>query len=150
MIAFPLVIVTWLFGKRDQDLSVSPDNIAKLLSGFGIFFMISALVNNVDWLEKLKVGGMGMLLTLGGLSWLYYRQRSHEGQHLTQKNEYLDKLFYEIVQKQKGKLTLWQWVTLSKLSRSEAETYLRRKTVEWDALLDVAEDGTITYQFPYS
>jgi|GEM_PF-2973152 hypothetical protein len=62
--------------------------------------------------------------------------------------ERLQNVFYEVVQSNRGSVTVMQFAIASGLSGEAAKTYLDQQAEQFEATFEVSDNGTIYYQFP--
>ncbi|WP_159788557.1 hypothetical protein [Sodalinema gerasimenkoae] len=62
--------------------------------------------------------------------------------------ERLQNVFYEVVQRNRGSVTVMQFAIASGLSGEAAKTYLDQQAKQFEATFEVSDNGTIYYQFP--
>lgn len=85
----------------------------------------------------------------GAIAWaLYFHQRSVNRLQQKAEAEQLQKLFYDLVQRQQGRLTVLQFAAAAGLSGTAAKAYLDERAQEFGADFDVESAGEITYKFP--
>ncbi len=150
ILVFPFFIVSQIFRGRKSELSVSGDNVAKICIVFGFLSIISVFIGGASLVDRLKSAGIGGILIGGGYAWLQYTKKHRENQEISARMSDLDRLFHETLMKKKGQITLFEWATTAQLPREQAKEYLDKKAVEWEALFETSENGTVVYQFPYS
>ncbi|MEH1842765.1 MAG: hypothetical protein V7L20_29530 [Nostoc sp.] len=88
-------------------------------------------------------------LTLG--TWLalgLYRQSRQEKKAFNQQvSDRLQSIFYEMLQKNHGRVTVLGFAMQSQLPAAHARQYLDEKAKEFNANFKVNEEGTISYHF---
>lgn len=82
----------------------------------------------------------GILSALGGL-WKYYEQKQQERQ------EWLNMIFYQTLQKHQGKITTLDLAIAAKITGVEAQEFLQQRAQEFGAEFDVTDAGGILYCF---
>lgn len=75
------------------------------------------------------------------------RQKSFKSKAPTEA-ERLQQVFYEVVQANRGSVTVMQFAIASGLSGDAAKTYLDEQAKDFEATFHVSDTGTIYYQFP--
>ncbi len=75
------------------------------------------------------------------------RQKSLKMEDSTEA-ERLQPVFYEVVQTNRGSVTVMQFAIASGLSGEAAKTYLDQQAEQFEATFEVSDNGTIYYQFP--
>jgi hypothetical protein len=84
-----------------------------------------------------------------GLAWgLYFYQRHAARQRQQAEAEQLQKLFYDLVQQQQGRLTVLQFAAAANLSGTAAKQYLDERAKEFGADFTSEAAGEVTYLFP--
>ncbi|MBD0337381.1 MAG: hypothetical protein ICV62_17985 [Cyanobacteria bacterium Co-bin13] len=84
-----------------------------------------------------------------GLAWgLYFHQRNAERLRQQAEVEQLQKLFYDLVQRQQGRLTVLQFAAAANLSGTAAKQYLDERAKEFGADFTSEAAGEVTYHFP--
>jgi hypothetical protein len=88
-------------------------------------------------------------LTLGGwLALSLYRQNRHEKKVLKQQaSENLQSLFYQMIQQNKGRITVLGFAMQSELPAARAKQFLDDRAKEFNANFKVSEDGGVSYHF---
>lgn len=84
---------------------------------------------------------------VGAGGWLI---RGLKKQHRKETQEYLHAIFYRLLQKTNGNITVFRFAMEAKLSAEAAQQYLDEKAKEFDADFSVDEEGGIFYCFPMS
>ena len=90
------------------------------------------------WLERLLLLGVVVWLVLGlwqRLTWQRQQQR-------------LTTVFYELLRRQQGKITLMQLVAASRVDPEVARSFLKEQAQFFGAILATDEQGHDYYQFP--
>ncbi|BAY21629.1 hypothetical protein NIES2100_13850 [Calothrix sp. NIES-2100] len=86
---------------------------------------------------------LGGWLSLG----LYYQSRQEKKALNQQMNDRLQSIFYQMLQENKGRMTLVGFAIKSELPAIAAREYLDEKAKEFNANFKVTEDGAISYHF---
>jgi hypothetical protein len=86
---------------------------------------------------------LGGWLSLG----LYYQSRQEKKYLNQQMNDRLQGIFYQMLQENKGRMTLVGFAIKSELPAIAARQYLDDKAKEFNANFKVSEDGAISYHF---
>ncbi|MBK1988027.1 hypothetical protein A0J48_010830 [Sphaerospermopsis aphanizomenoides BCCUSP55] len=86
---------------------------------------------------------LGGWLALG----LYKESRQNKKALITQKSEYLQSQFYQMLQTNNGRITLLGFAMQSQLPATEAKQYLDQKAKEFNANFQVSEEGGVSYHF---
>jgi len=94
------------------------------------------------------VFGVPTLILGGWLSLGLYRQSRQEKKAINQQmNDRLQSIFYQMLQENKGRMTLLSFAIKSELPAIAARQYLDKKAKEFNANFKVSEDGAISYHF---
>jgi hypothetical protein len=80
--------------------------------------------------------------------WLIWNLRQQHQRSLEDLADQQEQRFLQILQDQKGDLTMLQFATANQMSLEEAKTYLDEKAKLLDASFDVSETGAVVYRFP--
>ncbi|OUL37455.1 hypothetical protein BV372_02515 [Nostoc sp. T09] len=92
--------------------------------------------------------GVPTLILGGWLSLGLYRQSRQEKKAINQQmNDRLQSIFYQMLQENKGRMTLVGFAIKSELPAITARQYLDEKAKEFNANFKVSEDGAISYHF---
>ncbi|BAY96690.1 hypothetical protein NIES37_06250 [Tolypothrix tenuis PCC 7101] len=92
--------------------------------------------------------GVPTLILGGWLSLGLYRQSRQEKKAINQQmNDRLQSIFYQMLQENKGRMTLVGFAIKSDLPAIAARQYLDEKAKEFNANFKVTEDGGISYHF---
>jgi hypothetical protein len=92
--------------------------------------------------------GVPTLILGGWLSLGLYRQSRQEQKAINQQmNDRLQSIFYQMLQDNKGRMTLVGFAIKSELPAIAARQYLDEKAKEFNANFKVSEDGAISYHF---
>ncbi len=88
-------------------------------------------------------------LTLGGwLALSLYRQNRREKKVLKQRaSENLQSLFYQMIQENKGRVTVLGFAMQSELPAASAKEFLDARAKEFNANFKVSDDGGVSYHF---
>lgn len=62
-------------------------------------------------------------------------------------NDRLQSVFFQVLEENSGQATILRMAKEACISKEEAQEYLDRKALEFDATYEVGEQGEITYQF---
>ncbi|MDX9791589.1 MAG: hypothetical protein RBT61_12220, partial [Candidatus Kapabacteria bacterium] len=108
----------------------------------GLFNFIAGLSNLDDEAGYLLfVFGIVFMLSGGGYL-VYFKNKSDKLQI-----EVLNRIFYNLIQQNSGKITLVQFASASNLPAKQARIFLENKATEFGTVVDVDYDGIITYTF---
>lgn len=66
----------------------------------------------------------------------------------TSKEKKIRKVFFNLIQKNQGSITVMDLAIAAKISGTDAKKYLNQFAVEFDATFDNTEQGHIVYLFP--
>lgn len=118
----------------------------KELSIGGIVFGVFAIITAISYYDDdsalmLLAIGFGFLLT--GAGYLVFLNL----QKVKLLNEQRDRLFYELLKNNSGRITLIQFASATNLPPKEAREYLEKKATEFGTVADVDYDGVINYTF---
>ncbi|MDZ8050819.1 MAG: hypothetical protein RMX68_020490 [Aulosira sp. ZfuVER01] len=92
--------------------------------------------------------GVPTLILGGWLSLGLYQQSRQEKKAINQQmNDRLQSIFYQMLQENKGRMTLVGFAIKSELPAIAARQYLDEKAKEFNANFKVSEDGAISYHF---
>ncbi|MBD2167898.1 hypothetical protein H6G04_26270 [Calothrix membranacea FACHB-236] len=92
--------------------------------------------------------GVPTLILGGWLSLGLYRQSRQEKKAINQQmNDRLQSIFYQMLQENRGRMTLVGFAIKSDLPAIAARQYLDEKAKEFNANFKVTEDGGISYHF---
>ncbi|MBD2358502.1 hypothetical protein H6G41_28480 [Tolypothrix sp. FACHB-123] len=92
--------------------------------------------------------GVPTLILGGWLSLGLYHQSRQEKKALNQQmSDRLQSIFYQMLQENKGRMTLLGFAIKSELPAIAARQYLDEKAKEFNANFKVSEDGTVSYHF---
>jgi hypothetical protein len=92
--------------------------------------------------------GVPTLILGGWLSLGLYSQSRQEKRAINQQmNDRLQSIFYQMLQDNKGRMTLIGFAIKSELPAVAARQYLDEKAKEFNANFKVTEDGAISYHF---
>jgi len=92
--------------------------------------------------------GVPTLILGGWLSLGLYRRSQQEKKALNQQvNEQLQYVFYQMLQENKGRMTVAGFAIKSQLPAITAREYLDEKAKEFNANFQVSEEGAISYHF---
>ncbi|MBW4562098.1 MAG: hypothetical protein KME32_13265 [Mojavia pulchra JT2-VF2] len=86
---------------------------------------------------------LGGWLSLG----LYSQSRQHKKAINQQASDRLQSIFYQMLQENKGRMTVVSFAMKSELPAIAARQYLDEKAKEFNANFKVTEDGAISYHF---
>ncbi|MBD2201986.1 hypothetical protein H6G33_08260 [Calothrix sp. FACHB-1219] len=86
---------------------------------------------------------LGGWLSLG----LYYQSKQEKKAINQQMSDRLQGIFYQMLQENKGRMTLVGFAVKSELPAIAAREYLDEKAKEFNANFQVSEDGTVSYHF---
>ncbi|NER84895.1 MAG: hypothetical protein F6K42_36345 [Leptolyngbya sp. SIO1D8] len=129
--------------------------VAGLLLIWGMPISLMAIVNlvNPQTAAEDKEGALAALaifglppIALGG--WLVFNLRQNRQALLAQEEQELEQLFLQIIQDNKGVVTLVTFATQTNLSLEASKTYLDEKAIQLNGLYEVSEAGGIVYRFP--
>lgn len=98
-------------------------------------------------LEKRETITAGLLLGLpatAGGTWLLWERRRQRQQQAAQQ---LRQVFLRSVTAGRGRVTPLQFAIAANLDGATANTYLRDRSIEYNATFDIDDDGNITYCF---
>lgn len=110
--------------------------------GIGLFNLIAGLSNFDDEAGYLLFV-FGVVFTLSGGGYLIYFKRKSNKLQI----EVLNRIFYNLLQQNSGKISLVQFASASNLPANEARKFLEEKASEFGTVVDVDYDGIITYTF---
>ncbi|MCM0591305.1 MAG: hypothetical protein HEQ35_20595 [Gloeotrichia echinulata IR180] len=92
--------------------------------------------------------GVPTLILGGWLSLGLYRESQEEKRAINQQmNEHLQSLFYQMLQENKGRMTVVGFAMKSQLPAASARQYLDEKAKEFNANFKVSEEGSVSYHF---
>ncbi|MBW4646385.1 MAG: hypothetical protein KME23_25905 [Goleter apudmare HA4340-LM2] len=92
--------------------------------------------------------GVPTLILGGWLSLGLYRQSRQEKKAINQQvNDHLQSIFYQMLQDNKGRMTVAGFAIKSQLPALIAREYLDEKAKEFNANFKVSEEGAISYHF---
>lgn len=92
--------------------------------------------------------GVPTLILGGWLSLGLYRQSQQDKKAINQQmNEHLQSLFYQMLQENKGRMTVVGFAMKSQLPPAAARQYLDEKAKEFNANFKVSEEGAVSYHF---
>ena len=92
--------------------------------------------------------GVPTLILGGWLSLGLYRESQEEKRAINQQmNEHLQSLFYQMLQENKGRMTVVGFAMKSQLPAASARQYLDDKAKEFNANFKVSEEGSVSYHF---
>jgi hypothetical protein len=125
-----------------------------VLFTFGFIFLLvtaaNALKSNPTKEEKsAALGGLllGVPPTALGI-WMILDARRHS-KAIQQNNQLqVESIFLQLLQANKGRITMIDFAIASKLPLAEAKQYLDQKARELNANFEVTEDGGVNYRFP--
>lgn len=125
------------------------------LGGLLIIFSI-ALVSRPDVPQADLDVALGLfilavppLIISGAIGWgLYFQQRQARERSQAAAAEQLQQLFYQLVNRHQGRLTVMQFAAAANISGSEAKAYLDQRAKEFGADFTSEAAGEITYHFP--
>ncbi|EAW35686.1 hypothetical protein [Lyngbya sp. PCC 8106] len=60
----------------------------------------------------------------------------------------LQSIFYKLVEKNQGSITVMQFAIAAGISGEDSKAYLEQQAKQFEAHFDVSETGTIVYKFP--
>jgi hypothetical protein len=133
--------------------------LQKTLAGACLFFgLLIVAVATVEILNPTTSdedrSGSAAALVMFGLpptalgSWLIWHLRQQHQRSLKGLAEQQEQKFLQLLQDQKGDLTVLQFATAMQMSLDEAKAYLDQKAKRLDASFDVSETGAVVYRFP--
>jgi hypothetical protein len=92
--------------------------------------------------------GIPTLILGGWLSLGLYRESQEEKRAINQQmNEHLQSLFYQMLQENKGRMTVVGFAMKSQVPAASARQYLDEKAKEFNANFKVSEEGSVSYHF---
>jgi hypothetical protein len=124
-----------------------------LLIGLPIIIVATVEILNPTSSDEDRSGSAAALVLFGlpptavG-SWLIWNLRQQHQRSLEDLADQQEQRFLQILQDQKGDLTVLQFATATQMSLEEAKTYLDEKAKLLDASFDVSETGAVVYRFP--
>ncbi len=87
----------------------------------------------------------GLPLTISG-GWLLW---SLSKQNQQQKDNQIRLQFLHLLEERNGSITVFDFAKEAKISSIEAKKYLDKYLKEFDAILEITEQGNITYKFAF-
>lgn len=87
----------------------------------------------------------GLPLTISG-GWLIW---SLSKQHQQQKENQLRSKFFHLIEARNGSITVLDFARDAELSGTEAKQYLEKYSKEFDANIEVTDQGNIIYKFAF-
>lgn len=143
LLAFLVLLITYPFKKMK---SLSGENIAKICIFVGVMSIFNIFNVELDFKGRLHSAGMGAAMAAGGYVYVDRKRQKK----ITETKSGLDRTFYQLITRKKGKVSLLEWVAESQLSKADAREYLDKKAAEWGATFGTTDNQTIIYQFPHS
>lgn len=86
---------------------------------------------------------IGLISFFGGIGYYFNLKKKEKSNNL----ESLNKIFYSLLEKNNGKLTLVQFAAATNLQAKESRDFLEKKATEFGTVADVDYEGVITYTF---
>ena len=108
----------------------------------GLFSLIAGL-SNLDDEAGYLLFAIGIVFMLSGGGFLFYFKKESD----KLQNEALNRIFYNLIQQNSGKITLVQFASATNLPAKKARQFLEDKATEFGTIVDVDYDGIITYTF---
>lgn len=124
-----------------------------LLIGLPIIIMATVEILNPATNEEDRSGSMAALVIFGlpptalG-AWLTWNLRQQHVRSLEDLADQQEQRFLQLLQDQKGDLTVLQFATATQLSLEESKVYLDEKAQQLNASFDVLDNGAVVYRFP--
>jgi hypothetical protein len=86
---------------------------------------------------------MGLAFLLGGIGGVYYLKQKK----LMLNDEKLNRLFYDLVLKNKGRVTALEFAIISNHNPKQARAFIEAKAIQLGSVPEIDEEGTIIYIF---
>lgn len=117
----------------------------KIIIGIFLFGLFSFIVGATDLSDEAGqiLFVIGFVMVLGSTGYFFYERKSRK----KRQNKLLHKIFYDLVEKNNGDITLVQFAKATNLSASEAMAFLEQKSIEFGTVVNVDEEGVIRYIF---
>ena len=124
-----------------------------LLIGLPIMIITTVEILNPATDAEDRSGAAAALVIFGlpatGLgSWLILNLRRQHQRSLEDLADQQEQQFLQLLQDQKGDLTVLQFAAAMQMPLEEAKTYLDEKATLLDASFDVSDNGAVVYRFP--
>ena len=123
-------------GKKIRKIKINPKAGSLLITLFILGFIL-ALVGAVLVVALITA-------PVVGIWWLW----QHYHQERRNQESYLNSTFYQLLQKNFGRLSVLEFALKTNLTGLEAKQYLDQRAREFAANFEVTEDGEILYCFP--
>lgn len=81
-------------------------------------------------------------------AWLIWNLRQQYERSLEDIADQQEQRFLQLLQAQKGDLTVLQFATATQMSLEESKVYLDEKAQQLNASFDVSDNGAVVYRFP--
>lgn len=124
-----------------------------LLIGLPIIIVATVEILNPTSSDEDRSGSVAALAifglpptALGG--WLIWNLRQQYERSLEDLAEQQEQRFLQLLQDQKGDLTVLQFATATQMSLEESKVYLDEKAQQLNASFDVLDNGAVVYRFP--
>lgn len=124
-----------------------------LLIGLPIIIVATVEIFNPTSSDEDRSGSVAALVifglpptALGG--WLIWNLRQQHLRSLENLADQQEQRFLQLLQDQKGSLTVLQFATSTQMSLEESKVYLDEKAEKLNASFDVADNGAVVYRFP--
>ncbi|GAB1371713.1 hypothetical protein MASR1M45_17750 [Candidatus Kapaibacterium sp.] len=109
---------------------------------YGLLFIIISFTYSDDK-DSMILAYAGLFLTIVGIIMAYI--------NITRKkkfqNEQLNKIFYDVVKQNGGKITSFQFAVASNLNPNDAKQFVESKAMEFGVVSEVNDEGIISYRF---
>lgn len=86
---------------------------------------------------------MGAVFTLAGAVGVIFLKKKKTA--LADEN--LNRIFYELVKKKNGRITILDFAMATNMNPSAARTFIEQKSIQLVSITEIDEDGTINYIF---
>ena len=116
--------------------------IAWAAIGYGILFGGVGLTDTGKDVGQILVisGCLIFFAGIGGVIYLRKRKQTYE-------SDKLNRMFYELVKKNKGRITTLEFAMITNQNPATARAFIEAKASQFATVPDVDEDGTIIYIF---
>lgn len=120
-------------------------DVQKIIIGMFLFGLFNFIIGATDLSDEAGqiLFVIGFVMVLGSTGYFIYERNSRK----KRQNKLLHKIFYDLVEKNNGDVTLVQFAKATNLSASEARAFLEQKSSEFGTVVNVDEEGVIRYIF---
>lgn len=116
------------------------------LSWVGVIYGFLSILVGITDTSDANAGAliiMGLVFAMAGGLGIYIIRKK---KNIMVENE-LNRIFYDLIKKKKGKITVVDFAAASNLSATQARAFVEAKAIQFSSMPDIEDDGTVVYYF---